>query len=302
VTALWPLWLGAGLVLPWIARAIGGGDGRRRRDRALAPVAHLAALCAFALLATSAGAPRPEHANWNNSGVIAVLLAGLLWTEGVQLFVRRAENGRAHGAATAEPGDADDADRGGGGSRERLDAEDPTSPGADGPDGEEGAGEAEELPAEAQALLARVRRLDQVRVEEIMTPRDGIVWVDAAEPLSGALARMRSTRHSRLPVASGSPDRIVGVVHAKDLIALEPRDASGPAPRRHVRRCLRVPQGQTLARLLEDFRRHRVHIGVITDRLGTTRGLVTVNDVFSFIAGAERRRTAPAREERERQP
>ena len=59
-----------------------------------------------------------------------------------------------------------------------------------------------------------------------------------------------------------------------------------------------MPRGQPVARLLEDFRRHRVHIGIVTDPMGATLGLVTVTDVFRFIAGTEEPgdRAAPAGE------
>jgi CBS domain containing-hemolysin-like protein len=147
----------------------------------------------------------------------------------------------------------------------------------------------EPLPAEARLLLRRILRLEQVTVEEILTPRDRIVFADSTEPLATALRRMRSTGRSRLPVAAGSPDRVLGVLHAKDLFPLVLGGERPASQRRHLRRYLSVPQGQSAARLLEDFRQHRVHIGLVSDPLGATTGLVTVTDVFRFLTGMKGR-------------
>jgi CBS domain containing-hemolysin-like protein len=142
------------------------------------------------------------------------------------------------------------------------------------------------LSAEGEALLLRVLALEALPVESIMTPRERVATVDGSASPADAVERMRASGRARLPVTvDGSLDRILGVVHAKDLVPLVVDGGIATPLRRHVRRCLRVPRDQPVARLLADFRRNRVHFGIVTDPLGRTLGLVTMGDVFARLAG-----------------
>lgn len=278
----WPVWLFLALVVPPAARWLGRGPARPSRlRRAGVHLLHLSALAACALLAAQAGGPRAGHPGWDRSSVLVTLLGGLLWVEGALLVGKRAASGgvgrewssrKPAGSGSAPTGLVEAP------SRAARSEETPA-------DGQTGAGAAP-LPREARALLERIQQLDRVAVEEIMTPRERIVLADSAEPLASTLRRMRLSGRSRLPVAAGSPDRILGVLHAKDLVPLALREERAASLRRHLRRYLHVPQGHSVARLLEDFRQHRVHIGIVTDSMGTTLGLVTMTDVFRFIAGS----------------
>jgi CBS domain-containing protein len=286
----WPIWLVLTLLLPLAARLLGNPRtvGGHRPRRAGAHFLHLAALAACALLASKAGGPSPDHPDWDRSAALVAMMGGMVWVEGALLLGLRG----AHGATarrTAAGGGRAEATSAGPGRPESI-----PSRRADGPSSEDLPGAGAPLSAEAHALLERILRLDRVPVEQIMTPRERIVLADSAEPLASALRRMRLSGRSRLPVSAGSPDRILGVLHAKDLVPLALREERPASLRRHLRRYLHVPRGHSVARLLEDFRRHRVHIGIVTDPMGATLGLVTVTDVFRFIAGTEERGDRPA--------
>lgn len=240
-------------------------------------VLHLGAVAATILLALEGGRPHPEHQGWDVSTVLAVMLGGLIWTEGILLSFgpislrgRRAGEEGASGSTAETPAEAEYW------SPPAL----PSDHGEAAVDRDEGT-----LSAEGEALLSRIEGLDRVPVAAIMTPRERIVSVDAEETLIDALAAMRARGHTRLPVTAGSPDRILGVVHAKDLVPLVHRAERPTILRRHLRRALRVPVDQPVAALLEEFRRHRVHVGIVSDRLGRTLGLVTMTDIYRSIAG-----------------
>lgn len=238
------------------------GAGLRR---ALSAGAHLTAVACAAFLAAAAGR-RPGDPGWDLSSTVLVLFAGAAWVEAVFLSGIRMHNRQPArpGTAATDAGPADAVRVAG--------ADFPAALGS--------------LSAEGEALLLRVLALDSLPVESIMTPRESVAAVDGNLPAVDAVERMRASGHARLPVTvDGSLDRILGVVHAKDLVPFIVDGGVSSSLRRHIRRCLRVPRDQPVARLLGDFRRSRVHFGIVIDPLGRMLGLVTLGDVFAHLAG-----------------
>ncbi len=233
--------------------------------RSLSAAAHLSSAFCVALVAALAGR-RPGHPGWDHSIIVLVMIAGATWVEAVFLSGIRMHHRQA--------------------SRRRAAGVDVGFPGVTRAGGIESTGGASELSAEGEALLVRVLALESLPVESIMTPGERVAAVDGTVSLADAVERMRACGHTRLPVTvEGSLDRILGVVHAKDLVPIMVDGGIASPLRRHVRRCLRVPRDQPVARLLADFRRNRVHFGIVTDPLGCTLGLVTMGDVFAHLAG-----------------
>lgn len=154
------------------------------------------------------------------------------------------------------------------------------------PEDEELGGHAstEVLTPESRRLLERIHSLPAVRVEEIMTRREDVVFAESGDPLREVLETMQAKGHTRLVVTEGSLDRILGIVHAKDLTRAALRGAVDRPVRNHLRRWLRVPNGRSVSRVLEDFRRNRLHIGVVSDVRGRTLGLVTLTDVIDYVS------------------
>lgn len=233
--------------------------------RSLSAATHLLAALCVVLLAILAGR-RPAHPDWDRSTMVLVMLAGAVWVEAVFLSGIRMHHRK--------------------GPRKRVAIGDVGSSGAAPAGGVSSSGGSGELSAEGEALLVRVLALDSLPVEAIMTHRERVVAVDGTVSLAEAVERMRACGRARLPViVDGSLDRILGVVHAKDLVPVVVEGGTASPLRRHVRRCLLVPRDQSVARLLADFRRNRVHFGIVADPLGHTLGLVTMGDVFAHLSG-----------------
>jgi CBS domain containing-hemolysin-like protein len=113
--------------------------------------------------------------------------------------------------------------------------------------------------------------------------------------LEQVLATMIEQQHSRLPVYQETPERIMGILHYKDLLPVwqERRAAirTGRTPRPfQVRRLLRkhlvVPETKPVTQLLGEFQQGRSHMAMVVDEFGTIAGLVTVEDVLEQIVGA----------------
>jgi len=150
------------------------------------------------------------------------------------------------------------------------------------------------LPEAQEDMIHRVLDLDYVVAREIMVPRNDIVSVEAGAALDDVLRTMITQRHSRLPVYRSSPERIVGILHYKDLLPVweERRRAlrSGHPSRsfqigRLMRPLLVVPETKPLSQMLEQFRAGHSHMAMVVDEFGTIVGMLTLEDVLEHLVG-----------------
>jgi len=135
-------------------------------------------------------------------------------------------------------------------------------------------------------MLLGVFTLADTTVEEVMTPRLDMAGVDLGGSAQDTLDAFRSSEHTRLPVYDGTPDNIVGLVYAKDLVPLAMGIAE-PHQRWQdlVRPAAFVPETKTLDSQLRDFQRGPAHLALVVDEFGGTAGLVTLEDVLEEIVG-----------------
>ena len=150
------------------------------------------------------------------------------------------------------------------------------------------------LPEAQEDMIHRVLDLGEVAVREVMVARNDIVSVSAEVSLDDVLHIMIRERHSRLPVYEGMPEKIVGILHYKDLLPVweELRQSirSGRPSRafrvsRLLRRHLVVPETKPLSQMLEEFRKGSSHMAMVVDEFGTIVGMLTVEDVLEQIVG-----------------
>ena len=132
-------------------------------------------------------------------------------------------------------------------------------------------------------MLLGVFSLGDTTVAEVMTPRIDIVAVDTAAEQDEVVRTLRSSEHARLLVYDGHPDAVVGVIYAKDILAIGPED---PRPwHALIRPAAFVPEGKTLDRQVRDFQRGPSHLAVVVDEFGGTAGIVTLEDILEQIVG-----------------
>lgn len=137
-----------------------------------------------------------------------------------------------------------------------------------------------------QRLLTGVFALGDTQVKEIMVPRVDIVGVERDAPWSEVVARVRSSRHSRLVVYGEDLDEVEGVLYAKDLLhaVLDDEEPAG-GWRTLVRPAWFIPHTNTVDAQLRDFRLNHRHIALVVDEFGGIAGLVTLEDVLEVIVG-----------------
>jgi len=137
---------------------------------------------------------------------------------------------------------------------------------------------------EKRKMLHGVFDLGEVRVRDVMVPRPEVVGIEAETPFAEVLRIVVETRHSRFPVYEGELDRVVGVIHTKEI--LDYLDSPGEfSLRRLTRPPLFVPEAKPIEALLQTFRRKHLHLAMVVDEYGGVEGIVTLEDIFEVIVG-----------------
>jgi putative hemolysin len=134
-----------------------------------------------------------------------------------------------------------------------------------------------------EQILTHVLRLDVREARNLMTPRTEMVALETGQSLAEALTVIRETGLSRIPIYKETPDQIVGVLYARDLVGLEPDTARPLKDLLHP--VLAVPERTSALRLLATFQRSRRHLALVIDEYGGTAGIVTLEDVLEEIVG-----------------
>jgi len=150
------------------------------------------------------------------------------------------------------------------------------------------------LPEAQEDMIHRVLDLDAISVREIMVPRHDIVSIASDATLDEVLHTMIKQKHSRLPVYEGTPEKVVGLLHYKDLLPVweERRRAirsSRPSHAFRIGRLMRpvlfVPETKPASQMFDEFRTGRSHLAMVVDEFGTIIGMLTVEDVLEQIVG-----------------
>ncbi|NOX55822.1 MAG: HlyC/CorC family transporter [Planctomycetes bacterium] len=134
-------------------------------------------------------------------------------------------------------------------------------------------------------MIHRVIKLQDEDAAAIMTPRTDMVCIPADCTLEEARQRLLEAGHSRVPVIGKSPDDILGILYAKDLLKYTRAATDGTKLTEITRSPFYIPETACLDTLLETMKRQRVHMAIILDEYGGVSGLVTLEDILEEIVG-----------------
>ncbi|MCF7932168.1 MAG: hemolysin family protein [Acholeplasmataceae bacterium] len=132
-------------------------------------------------------------------------------------------------------------------------------------------------------LIRSVIDFDDLRIEDIFTPRVNVVAVEVTDDLNQIKEAFRKSGYSRIPVYEKDMDHIKGIINHKDfyhdvLIDQKPL-ASIVQPAFYVTEYMGVHDLLTL------LRKNQAHLAVVRDEFGGTVGVVTMEDILEELVG-----------------
>ena len=168
-----------------------------------------------------------------------------------------------------------------------------------------------------ERILTSAFEFGDLKVRQIMTPRLEVDYLTVHQPIRDVLRTVQKSAYTRLPLCEGDIDHVIGLVHMKDLFNhlklvpgklrfVDEKTPEGeviaiptglPGSAVHVigsgeidlmeikRDVLFVPELTPVPKLLRQFQTSHVHMAVVVDEYGATRGIVTLEDVIEQIVG-----------------
>jgi len=128
--------------------------------------------------------------------------------------------------------------------------------------------------------------LRQRVARQVMRPRKEIVGLDTEASMAECLDVAEKTRYSRFPLCeSGDLDRMLGVVHIKDLYAMRLKARGGAELAPAARKLIYVPETARLEKLLQLFLERKLHFAIVVDEFGGTVGMVTLENILEELVG-----------------
>lgn len=137
---------------------------------------------------------------------------------------------------------------------------------------------------EDKEMLEGIIKFGNIQVADIMRSRIDMVSVDIKANYQELLKIIIESGYSRIPVYSGTSDKIKGLIYSKDLLPHldKPKNFRWQTL---IRQAYFVPESKKIDDLLSEFQENKVHLAIVVDEYGGTSGLVTMEDILEEIVG-----------------
>lgn len=133
-------------------------------------------------------------------------------------------------------------------------------------------------------MIHSIFEFGDTSVKEVMVPLPDIFCLNARSYIKDVYEKIVQDGHSRIPVYEGSPDNIVGIVLAKDLIKIRGKE-NILTLKDIMRPAMFVPETKKIDELMKQMQTSRTHLAIVVDEYGVVSGLVTLEDLIEEIVG-----------------
>lgn len=141
---------------------------------------------------------------------------------------------------------------------------------------------------EDKDMLSGILDLENIEIEEIMIHRSDMVSINIEEPVEKIVEMVVNSSHSRIPIWKDSPDHILGIIYAKDIlraIQKNPGDLASLDIKSLLHKPWFVPETTTLKNQLKAFRENQRHFALVVDEYSSITGVITLEDIIEEIVG-----------------
>lgn len=143
------------------------------------------------------------------------------------------------------------------------------------------------LEEDEQEIISSFVEFKSVLVAEVMIPRVDIAAVPYNVSSEELIDTINRSGYSRFPIYKENLDKIVGLVHAKDLLQYLRNKSfiKEETISKITRDVLFVPEGKMISEMLKEFQQKKMHMAIVVDEFGGTSGLITLEDIIEEIIG-----------------
>jgi Mg2+/Co2+ transporter CorB len=142
------------------------------------------------------------------------------------------------------------------------------------------------IPAKHRSILLNVFDLEEVTVDDLMTPRARVEVLDISQSNEAIRRQLVTCYHNKLPVIDGDMSRVLGVLQVRKLVALaDAHSLTAEYVREVLVKPYFVPSGTPILQQLQMFQDNQRRQGLVVDEYGETLGLITLEDIVEEIVG-----------------
>ena len=147
----------------------------------------------------------------------------------------------------------------------------------------EESGENHEVTDTEKEILINALELNDVSARDVMTPRSEIIALDIQKDFEENLKVALEHRHTRFPLIDGHLDKLLGLIHIKDILTLiGEKEKNLESIKREI---TTVPESMPLDGLLKFFQSKREHLSLVVNEFGELSGLVFMDNVIEELVG-----------------
>ena len=138
-------------------------------------------------------------------------------------------------------------------------------------------------------IFKNIIQLNDKCIEDVMIPRADIDAVSSSIKINQLITFINKTKHSRIPVYDENLDKVIGMIHIRDLFEKINKNAKVKRDikisKSIVRKILFSSPSMRILDLLLKMRSEQIHMSIVVDEFGGTNGLVTIEDLVEEIVG-----------------
>jgi CBS domain containing-hemolysin-like protein len=143
------------------------------------------------------------------------------------------------------------------------------------------------LTSNEREVINNALRLDEILVDEIMTPRTVVYSIDGEETIGSLFEKEKNIPFARIPVYQDERDNITGVVRRRDILSAKAEDRDNVRIAELALDTIFVPDTATADDALQTFLKNHQQLAITVDEFGSMAGVITMEDVIEHIIGQE---------------
>ncbi len=142
------------------------------------------------------------------------------------------------------------------------------------------------IPNKHRSILVNLFNLENIQVDDVMTPRSRMEVLDLARPIEEVIHQLETCYHNKLPVCEEDTDKVIGILAVrKALSLLGDEELTHNNFKDLLSEPYFIPSGTPVLQQLQYFQENQERIGLVVDEYGIVQGLVTIEDILEELIG-----------------